>query len=45
LQQVLLALEVLVLRQLGLEFQQLVPGLQPLEQLQELALMRQRYRQ
>jgi hypothetical protein len=38
LQQVLLVLEVLVLRQLVL-------GLKPLEQLQEQALMRQRYRQ
>jgi hypothetical protein len=45
LEQVLLVLEVLVLRQLVLEFQQLVLGLKSLEQLQEQALMRQRYRQ
>jgi hypothetical protein len=41
----LVLLVLLVLRQLVLEFQQLVLGLKPLEQLQEQALMRQRYRQ
>jgi hypothetical protein len=41
----LVLLVLLVLRQLVLEFQQLMLGPKPLEQLQEQALMRQRYRQ
>jgi hypothetical protein len=45
LQQVLRVPQVLELQQLVLEFQQLVLGLKQLEQLQEQALMRQRYQQ